>query len=100
MTNPEKQFEIFRKAYLGRKYGLEVEFDEFTYSCRKNSKRRRLDWRIEIDKLLPALKAEIIEKRAKQGCGTFCPPWADLHTWLHQRRWTVRATCQFWQADR
>lgn len=87
MTN-EQTFDIFRKAYPGSKRGLEVEFDEFIYSCRSNSKQRRLDWRKEIERLLPALNAEIAFRRVLRNADTFCPPWKDLPTWLHGRCWT------------
>lgn len=84
----EQTFDIFRKAYPGSKRGLEVEFDEFIYSCRKNSKQRRLDWRKELERLTPALKAEITEKKSLRNTDKFCPSWKDLPTWLHQRCWT------------
>lgn len=88
IESPENVFDIFRKAYPGSKRGLRIEWEEFIYSCRKNSKHSRVDYRDEIDKLLPALKAEIADKKSLRGCDKFCPPWKDLPTWLHQRCWT------------
>lgn len=88
MTDHEAIFDIFRKAYPGKKRGLEVEFDEFVYSCRKNSKFRRADWRKELPRLMPALEADIVDRKAAQRRDDWCSQWKDLPTWLHARCWT------------
>ncbi len=88
MTPHEAIFDIFRKAYPGSKRGLEVEFDEFVYSCRKNSKFRRVDWRKELPSLLPALEADIADKKRLRSRDGWVAEWKNLDTWLHARCWT------------
>ncbi len=89
MTNAELQFDIFRKAYPGSKRGLEVEYEQFIYACRKKTIFSRVNYRTEIDKLLPALQAETVEKKA-QRADPFkqCPDWKNMETWLNKRCWT------------
>lgn len=84
MTEHEAIFDIFRKAYPGTKRGLEVEYDYFVECCGKTHKRRKLAWREELLKLLPALEADIAERKTLK----FLPPWKNLKTWLYNRCWT------------
>lgn len=69
-------FEIFRKRYEGKKRGFKTEFDNF--------KTKHKDWKQVIDKLMPALQAEINWRKNKVG---FVPEWKNLQTWLNQRCW-------------
>lgn len=72
----EEKFENFRKQYQGKKLGLEKEFENF--------KKKHKDWKEVIDKLEPALLAEINWRKNKVG---FVPEWKNLQTWLNQRCW-------------
>lgn len=72
----EEKFENFRKQYQGKKLGLEKEFENF--------KKKHKDWKQVIDKLMPALQAEINWRKNKVG---FVPEWKNLQTWLNQRCW-------------
>lgn len=73
------EFEAFRKAYPGNKRGPEEEWNNFV---KKNSA-------VDVAPLL--LPALLTEKQHKEDCaksGAFCPGWANLTTWINQRRWT------------
>lgn len=72
----KEKFEIFRKQYQGKKLGLEKEFENF--------KKKHKDWKEVIDKLEPALLAEINWRKNKVG---FVPEWKNLQTWLNKRCW-------------
>jgi uncharacterized protein YdaU (DUF1376 family) len=72
----EEKFENFRKQYQGKKLGLEKEFENF--------KKKHKDWKDVIDKLEPALTAEIEWRKNKVG---FVPEWKNLQTWLNKRCW-------------
>jgi hypothetical protein len=74
------QFEAFRKAYPGRSNGLEVEL--------KNATKKHKDFRDCIPKLMTALESEIEWKQiASTIPGRHVPSWANLQTWINQRRW-------------
>ena len=76
----EQQFEEFRKAYKGSKRGLAVEFENF--------KKKNPNWREIVPLLMPALQ-RLEEWRAKaEAAGEFVPSWANLQTWINQKRWT------------
>lgn len=71
-------FEKFRNLYKGNKCGLETEFENF---CRHS------DWKDILPKLLSALEAEIVWREKMAQAGNFVPSWANLKTWINQRRW-------------
>lgn len=71
-------FDGFRKAYPGRKRGLETEFENFT---------RKFDLSV-IDLLLPALEAQRANREVLKAKGEFVPQWPMLQTWINQERWT------------
>ncbi len=84
MTPHEAIFEEFRQAYPGTKRGNEVEFDYFVECCGKTHKRRKLSWREELSRLLPALESETVERKTLP----YLPSWKNLKTWLYNRCWT------------
>lgn len=72
------EFENFRLAYGGRKDGYATELKNF---------QRHEDWRVCIAKLMPALEIEIAWRKAVSTTKKFLPNWANLRTWINQRRW-------------
>jgi DNA-binding transcriptional ArsR family regulator len=75
----EEIFETFRRAYPGSKNGHTVEYDNFT--------RKHKDYKSVVHLLLPALnKLEQWRTEAKK-VGQFVPEYANLSTWINQRRW-------------
>ncbi len=76
----EQQFEDFRKAYKGRKRGHKEEFENF--------KKKNPDWREIVPLLMPALQRLEEYNTAAKAAGNWVPQWANLQTWINQRRWT------------
>ena len=79
LSEVEQQFEIFRKAYPGRKRGFSTELDAF--------KRKHKNWREIVPLLLPALQRLIAYTEAKKAAGEWTASYANLSTWLYQARW-------------
>lgn len=71
-------FEEFRKAYPGKKRGHETEFNVIS---------KHSDFKAVILKLPSILSAHIGWREKMQQSGQFVPNWANLQTWLNQRRW-------------
>nr|DAX55145.1 MAG TPA: hypothetical protein [Caudoviricetes sp.] len=80
-TTVELEFERFRKEYPGNKRGFKVEFDNF--------KKKHRDYRITAFMLYPALMKLKEWRDLKKGMGQFVPEYANLQTWINQRRWEV-----------
>nr|DAI97842.1 MAG TPA: replisome organizer [Caudoviricetes sp.] len=76
----EQQFEDFRKAYQGRKRGHKEEFENF--------KKKNPDWREVVPLLMPALQRLEEYIATAKAAGEWVPQWANLQTWINQRRWT------------
>ena len=77
--NKEK-FELFRSSFLGKKNGLDPEYENFT--------KKNKDY-LEITPLLmPALKKEIEFREFKTEKNEWLAPWKNLSTWLNQKCWT------------
>ena len=74
------QFEIFRKRYPGTKRGLDTDFNEFVKKYGGHVTEI-------VPLLLPALEnlTRWREQAAKRG--EFVPSFANLKTWINQRRW-------------
>lgn len=77
----EEEFEKFRKAYPGNKGGHKVEFDNF--------KKKHSDYQAVVYLLSPALSKLREWREQKKQLGQFVPEYANLSTWLNQRRWEV-----------
>ena len=77
-----EEFEAFRKAYPGTRRGADVEWKNF---CAKASPE-------DVALLMPALLREKAHKEECARVGAFCPQWANLSTWINQRRWTQEFT--------
>ena len=75
----EDAFEVFRKAYPGRKRGHDTEFDAF--------KRKHKNWTKIVPLLMPALQRLIEYNKAAEAAGQWKPNYANLSTWLYQARW-------------
>lgn len=75
----EEAFEVFRKAYPGRKRGHDTEFDAF--------KRKHKNWTKIVPLLMPALQRLIEYNKAAEAAGQWKPNYANLSTWLYQARW-------------
>ena len=79
LSEIEKVFDTFRKAYPGQKRGLETEFNDF--------KKKHKDYRNVVWLLLPAIERLIAWRTEKKRRGEFTPEYARMSTWLNQRRW-------------
>lgn len=79
LSELEKQFEEFRKAYPGRKRGLDTELSAF--------KRKYKNWKEIIPLLMPALQRLIEYNKAAHAAGQWTASFANLSTWLYQARW-------------
>ncbi len=75
----EEAFEVFRKAYPGRKRGHDTEFDAF--------KSKHKNWTKIVPLLMPALQRLIEYNKAAEAAGQWKPNYANLSTWLFQSRW-------------
>lgn len=71
-------FEQFRQAYPGTKRGHEIEFKVL---------QKHDDWKEVLPKLMLALQKEISWRQRAKEAGVWTPGWANLQTWLNQRRW-------------
>lgn len=80
-SNIEDVFEKFRKAYPGNKGGHKIEFENF--------KKKHSDYRVTVHLLYPALDKLKEWREQKKRLGQFVPEYANLSTWLNQRRWEV-----------
>lgn len=74
-------FDEFRKLYKGTKRGLDTEFDNF--------KKKHKDYK----QVLPILKESYLKQEEirdiKTAKGEFVPQYANLQTWINQRRWEI-----------
>lgn len=70
-------FENFRKEYMGKKNGFEVEYKNF---IKKNNPD-------EVEKLLPALMDEIDHRERLLSAGLFVAEWKNLSTWINKKCW-------------
>lgn len=74
-------FDEFRKLYKGTKRGLDTEFDNF--------KKKHKDYK----QVLPILKESYLKQEEirdiKTSKGEFVPQYANLQTWINQRRWEI-----------
>lgn len=77
----KEEFELFRKKYPGSKRGLDTEFENF--------KKKHKDYKEVVSLLAPALEALITWREQKKMVGQFVPEYANLSTWINQRRWEV-----------
>jgi hypothetical protein len=74
-------FDEFRKMYPGSKRGLDTEFENFH--------KKNPDYGEIIPLLIPSLEKLISWREKKRNAGQFVPEWANLQTWINQRRWEV-----------
>lgn len=72
------QFENFRLAYPGNKRGYEIELKTL---------QKHDDWQSVIPLLTPALQKEMNWRSQAKAANVWTPDWANLQTWLNQRRW-------------
>lgn len=75
----EEKFEAFRKLYPGTKRGFETEY--------KNFIKKHKDYASIIDLLKPAIEKEIKWHETRLKNGMFTPEYANLSTWINQKRW-------------
>lgn len=76
----EIEFENFRKIYPGTKRGFETEFKNF---------QKHKDYKEVVFLLIPALEKLKHWRDLKKLSGGFVPEYANLQTWINQRRWEV-----------
>jgi hypothetical protein len=72
-------YKLFHEAYEGRKDGVETTFSHY--------RKKHKDWDTVVPLLMPALELEIKWRKQAAAAGVFVPSWANLSTWLNQRRW-------------
>ena len=85
-------FKSFREKFKGRKDGLETEYQRF---------KKHADWRKAAMQLLPALEKEFRWRtQATKYKDVFVPAWANLKTWLNQRRWEQEFNFNFKENDK
>lgn len=77
--NIKEEFELFRKRYPGTKRGIATEFENF--------KKKHKDYREVVSLLSPALDNLIRWREARKAVGQFVPEFANIATWINQRRW-------------
>lgn len=82
ISSLKEKFEIFRKQYPGSKRGLETEFNEFVKKYKGHVGEI-------VPVLLPALEKLIAWREQAVKRGEFVPSFANLKTWLNQRRWEM-----------
>jgi len=75
-----QKFESFRKLYGGTKNGHDTEF--------KNLQKHK-DWREVIPILEDKYRKELEWRSKSQAAGVFVPHFANLQTWINQRRWEM-----------
>ncbi|WP_455785310.1 Lin1244/Lin1753 domain-containing protein [Butyricimonas faecihominis] len=80
LVSLKDQFEIFRKRYPGTKRGLDTEFNEFVKKY--NGHVTEI-----VPLLLPALENLMRWREQAAKRGEFVPSFANLKTWINQRRW-------------
>ena len=80
LSSLKEKFEIFRKQYPGSKRGLDTEFNEFVKKYKGHVGEI-------VPVLLPALEKLIAWREQAVKRGEFVPSFANLKTWLNQRRW-------------
>jgi hypothetical protein len=85
INNDKKEtFEIFRKQYLGKKRGLDTEFNNFI--------KKHKDWEKVLPELKSLLDCQINIYKAKKANNIFAPEWKNLQTWINQRCWEDEET--------
>jgi len=72
-------FDAFRKAYPGRKNGLDIELE--------NLIKRHADYAEVIQLLRPALDVETQWRIDAKTAKLFVPEWKYLQTWINNRCW-------------
>lgn len=72
-------FEDFRKLYPGTKRGGATEFENF--------KKKHKDYAQVVELLLPAVENMVQWASETAAAGGFVPEFANLQTWINQRRW-------------
>lgn len=80
LNSLKNQFDEFRKSYPGSKRGLDTEFSEFVKKYKGHVEEI-------IPLLLPALKNLMAWREQAVKRGEFVPSYANLKTYLNQRRW-------------
>lgn len=75
----EEEFESFRISYPGNKRGHKIEFDNF--------KKKHSDYKTAVYLLSSALTKLNEWRDKKKQLGQFVPEYANLSTWINQRRW-------------
>lgn len=75
----EEEFERFRKMYPGTKRGLDTEYANF--------KRKHKDYRDAVFLLYDSAERYKIWREKKIEAKEFAPEYANLQTWINQRRW-------------
>lgn len=74
-----KNFDIFRKKYLGTKRGNETEFENF--------KKKHKDWKTVLPKLSTIIDNQIEVRKKLEAAETFVAEWKHLSTWVNNRCW-------------
>lgn len=74
------EFDKFRRLYPGKKRGNDTEFKNF---------RKHKDWREVLPHLCSILTVQAKQRDRDKFNNKFVPEWANLQTWINQRRWEL-----------
>lgn len=86
-SSEKEVFEEFRKIYKGTKRGLDTEFSNFI--------KKHKDHKIVVLTLKESFLNQEEIRAVKKSKGEFIPEYANLQTWINQRRWETEDCLEF-----
>lgn len=84
LTESERTFDEFRRAYKGTKRGLRTEFDNF--------RKKHKDWHDVLQHLLTDYENQEKLREENRKAGAFVPQPKNLSTYINQRCWEEEIT--------
>ncbi len=83
-----KKFNLAREKFYGTKRGLETEYANFVYRCKKPLNNYPvLDPEKVLPLLLPAIESQIAAREQARERNEFVPPPKNFQTWINNRCW-------------
>ena len=79
------EFDTARKFFKGSKVGNAVEFLNFQQKCKKY----KLDWKVEVLLLKPAMEREVEYHNKLKTANKFCAPYKNFPTWINNICWQM-----------
>ena len=90
-SSEKEVFEEFRKIYKGTKRGLDTEFNNFI--------KKHKDHKSVVLALKESYLNQEEIRAVKKSKGEFVPEYANLQTWINQRRWENEDSLEFSEID-